>query len=149
MKFKKIKDKILKKFAKTKRNDSLPEIRDKLNSSTIIQQSEPLIKKETPKNENYGTMLLQRIAQKKALENTQTPTNGIVEKQQSPSNGLKNSDPHPYGNIIMGNSYKNQMTTPINFVDNISIQGVEQLKFFKRLDKQIERQKKLYDFYVS
>jgi hypothetical protein len=25
-------------------------------------------------------------------------------------------------------------TAPINFVDNISIQGVEQLKFFKRLD---------------
>ncbi len=94
-------------------------------------------------------MLLQRIAQKKALENTQTPTNGIVEKQQSPTNGLKNSDPHPYGNIMLGNSYKNKMTTPINFVDNISIQGVEQLKFFKRLDKQIERQKKLYDFYVS
>jgi hypothetical protein len=31
-----IKKKILKKFAKTKRNESLPEIREKLNSSTII-----------------------------------------------------------------------------------------------------------------
>jgi hypothetical protein len=72
-----IKEKILKKFAKTRRNDSLPDIREKLNSSTIIQQSEPLIKKETPKNESYGTMLLQRIAQKKALD---TSTNGIVEK---------------------------------------------------------------------
>lgn len=148
-----IKQKILKKFAKTKRNDSLPDIREKLNSSTIIQQSEPLIKKETPKNENYGTMLLQRIAQKKANDNTQNSTkviNGIVEKQQSPVNMLKNSDDsHPYGNIMLANSYKNKMKTPINFVDNISIQGVEQLKFFKRLDKQIERQKKLYDFYVS
>jgi hypothetical protein len=36
---------------------------------------------------------------------------------------------------MLANSYKNKMKTPINFVDNISIQGVEQLKFFKRLDK--------------
>lgn len=62
---------------------------------------------------------------------------------------MKNTEPHPYGSIMLANSYKNKMKTPINFVDNISIQGVEQLKFFKRLDKQIERQKKLYDFYVS
>ena len=48
---------------------------------------------------------------------------------------MKNSEPNPYGSIMLANSYKNKMKTPINFVDNISIQGVEQLKFFKRLDK--------------
>jgi hypothetical protein len=51
-----------------RRNDSLPEINDKLNSSAIIKLGEPLVsehKKTTPKGENYGSMLLSRMAAKK------------------------------------------------------------------------------------
>lgn len=74
-------------------------------------------------------MLLQRIAQKKAIEKLQTTSktaiDGIVEKSHSPMLTKNVSEPHPYGNIMLGNSYNNKMLTPINFVDNISIQGVE------------------------
>lgn len=88
------------------------------------------------------------MAQKKAIEKQQNSgkatIDGLGEKSHIPMLAQNRAEPHPYG----GN-YNIKIATPINFVDNISIQGVEQLKFFKRLDKQIERQKKLYDFYVQ
>ncbi len=69
-------------------------------------------------------MLLQRMAQKRAIEkqqNTEKATNdGLGKKSHSPMVAQNRAEPHPYGS-----NYNIKIATPINFVDNISIQGVE------------------------
>ncbi|TNV70810.1 hypothetical protein FGO68_gene5321 [Halteria grandinella] len=146
-----------------KRRDSLPLIMDKAEKGDGVNYASVLLKKQQRK-------VAMDSQNKRKINPLHTPLNISIieqtpcnEKQQILSNqGIKTElqrEQSPVINLVTQPlaSHKNlqsiiESKTPqrqTNIVEDISVQGIEQLKFFKRLDVQIERQKRLYEFYVK
>ncbi len=64
--------------------------------------------------------MAQKRANEKQQDSGKATIDGLGEKSHSPMLAQNRAEPHPYGR-----HYNNKIATPINFVDNISIQGVE------------------------